>query len=277
MEQVNHAAWTGRTVEDTACFTEADATRLNATLGGGLDVGPDCPLPPLAHWCAFTPTAANDQLGPDGHPRGSDLLPPAPSKRRMWAGGALEFHAPVKIGEPLRRRSSVRSIVPKAGAAGDMLFVTVDHAIYGPRGLAIEERQDIVYLDIPESFCPPKPRDLPGTFVQRWAPDEVQLFRYSALTFNAHRIHYDRTYATTVEHYPDLVVHGPLQAAMLMQVAQQIHGQPPKYFDFRGVHPMFVGQPSEITVQEDIAALNLWTGQGGHQCMQATAIWEGTQ
>ena len=158
-----------------------------------------------------------------------------------------------------------------------MFLVTVDHMIFGAMGLAIVEKQDIVYLNIPDMFTPPKARPMPEAVTEQITPTETLLFRYSALTFNAHRIHYDRTYTTEVEKYPDLIVHGPLQATYLMRAANRHKGRMPSYFDFRGVHPMFLGQSCDIAMQEDEGSLTLWTGQGGHQCMLATATWMETQ
>ena len=276
MDQINHSAWAGRRLRDEGCVTQSIARQFEATLGGTADVSFGDPMPLLSHWCAFPTTTLTDDLGEDGHPRGSDLLPPSHLRRRMWAGGSLEFHAPLCVGDPLRRQSSVRSVTHKEGAAGEMMFVTVDHAIYGPRGLAIEERQDIVYLNIPEIYQPPKTRALAGDIIASCPATPTMLFRYSALTFNAHRIHYDQTYATEVEKYPGLVVHGPLQATALIRAASAQKGQPPKMFDFRGVHPMFAADSFDIHAQDDIHAMTLTTGQGGHVCMQASAVWMGT-
>jgi 3-methylfumaryl-CoA hydratase len=277
MDQLNIDAWAGRITRDTGCVSPELAQQLHATVGSGRPPSVGDLLPPLWHWCAFPVTAPNDMLGHDGHPRGSDLLPPVHLKRRMWAGGALRFRAPLRVGDPMERQSTVRQLTEKTGANGPMVFVTVDHAIYGPSGLAIEERQDIVYLGIPARYSPPQKRPLPVPPVEQVEPSETLLFRYSALTFNAHRIHYDLAYATDVEKYPGLVVHGPLQATLLMRAALRERGRVPSYFDFKGVHPMFAGAPCDIAAQQEDAALNLWTGQNGHQCMTATAIWEDTQ
>ena len=277
MDQLNLPAWTNRVTEEATCVTEQMALQIHATLGVGDAPRHGDPLPQLWHWCAFPNAAPNDLLGEDGHPRGSDLLPPIPLPRRMWAGGALEFRAPLRVGDPIRRQSSIRSIVEKETGAGPMFLVTVDHMIFGAMGLAIVEKQDIVYLNIPDRFSPPKARPMPEAVTEQITPTETLLFRYSALTFNAHRIHYDRTYTTEVEKYPDLIVHGPLQATYLMRAANRHKGRMPSYFDFRGVHPMFLGQSCDIAMQEDEGSLTLWTGQGGHQCMQATATWMETQ
>lgn len=276
MDQVNLAAWTGRLQHDSGQITGSMARQIRATIGSCRSAGDNDLLPPLWHWCAFPPDAAMHALGSDGHPRENPLFPPIPLQRRMWAGGSLRFRAPLRIDDPMERTSAVRSIVEKEGATGPMILLTLDHAIYGPQGLAIEERQDIVFLDMPQSFSPPQERAETGTPVSKIVPDETLLFRYSALTFNAHRIHYDKAYTQEVEKYPGLIVHGPLQATLLMQAATAHANRWPSQFDFRSVYPAFSGQPMSLSVQEDEGGLTLWTNQGGHQCMQATAIWEGT-
>lgn len=281
MDQINAKAWEGRTKTETGGITPLMAAQIHATLGSPRHAPPATgdALPPLWHWCAFPPTAPMAELGRDGHPATGGFLPRLGLDRRMWAGGSLTFYAPLRVGEVLEQRSAIRSVVEKDGKAGRMVFVTVDHAIYGERGLAVEERQDIVYLAIPESYAPPGKLPVPDKPVlHSVAPmSETLLFRYSAITFNAHRIHYDLSYAQQVEHYPGLVVHGPLQATLLMQAACDHMGRRPVQFDFRGVHPMFHGEALDIMATEDEdGSLTLCTGQNGHQGMQATAIWEGT-
>jgi len=278
MDQMNLEAWHARATDTAGCVSEQTAQALHATVGtGGAAPRAGDPLPPLWHWCAFPDFAPNDMLGDDGHPRGGTLLPPVRLPRRMWASGAVHLHAPLHVGDRLESRSSVRSVVEKTGASGEMIFVTLDHAIYGPAGLAIEEQQDIVYLHIPQTYTPPRKATMPDKLCESIETKETLLFRYSALTFNAHRIHYDRAYTIEVEKYPDLVVHGPLQATLLMRQAVETKGRVPRHFYFKGIHPMFALGGCDIAVEETQAALNLWTGQNGHQCMQATAIWEETQ
>lgn len=278
MDQVNSAAWVGRSQREHGGIDPVRAAQIHATLGTaqGAPPAPGAALPPLWHWCAFPPLTHVEDLGRDGHPGPGALLPPLPLPRRMWAGGQLTFHAPIRVGDPLERTSRVRAVTHKEAASGPMAFVTVDHSITGPRGLAVEERQDIVYMQIPEAFVPPKKQALPTAPVRRVAMTPPLLMRFSAITFNAHRIHYDQAYTQRVEHYPDLVVHGPLQAMLLMRHAVALRGSPPRLFGFRGVHPMFVGSDLEIATREEDGALALWTGQHGHQCTQATAVWEGT-
>lgn len=286
MDQLNVIAWEGRTQTVQGGISEAEAARIHATLGEAHEAAPRAgeALPPLWHWFAFPPAAHLSELAADGHPRLGDFLPPVHLERRMWAGGRLRFGAPLRVGEVLRQQSTITRVTEKATASGPMVFVSVAHRVYSERGLAIEESQDIVYLDIPEEFRPPKKRPMPErpALHMRKEITEPLLFRYSALTFNAHRIHYDLPYAQEVEHYPGLVIYGPLQATFLMQAACRHRGARPSEFDFRGVHPMLLtpGESREIDImatEEEYGALALFTGQAGHQGMQANAIWEGTQ
>lgn len=278
MDQVNTSAWIGRTISDQGGLDAMGAAKLHATIGHADTRAPTTadPLPPLWHWSAFPPLDHVDDLGTDGHPGRSDLLPPLRLPRRMWAGGALRFHAPLRIGDPLTRQVSLRSIVEKETATGLMAIVTLDHAISGPQGLAIEERQDLVYLPMPTRFIPPMERRMPCATTERITMSQPLLMRYSASTFNAHRIHYDVDYARSVEKYPDLLVHGPLQASLLMRHAIAQKGRVPAYFDFRAVHPMFVHSDLDICTTQEDGIMSLFSGQDGHQGMQATAIWEDT-
>jgi 3-methylfumaryl-CoA hydratase len=277
MDMVNADAWVGRETVTTGGISQHIALQAQATLGWPSVLGKDCILPPLWHWFAFPTTAATDMLKDDGHPQASDLLPPLTLRRRMWAGGSLSFHRHIRVGEPLERRSRVRSIVEKEGSTGPMALVTLDHFISGSSGLAVEERQDIVFLDIPDTYTPPRKKPVTGPVVDTFETSEKALFRFSALTFNAHRIHYDLRYTQDVEHYPGLVVHGPLQAVLLMQQAVRHKGRHPLFFDFRGMHPMFSGPNGSIGLQDEDEGTDLWTAQEGHLCMRARAVWEQTQ
>lgn len=279
MDKLNLMSWVGRDTSDTGSVTAADAAKIHAALGDPETPAPKSqdPLPGLWHWCAMPPLTASIDLGRDGHPGPGELLPPIRFSRRMWAGGSLRFHAPLSIDDPLKRRSAVRSIQEKDSATGPMVVVTVDHAIFGPRGLAIEERQDIVFLDVPKTFTPPRKRSMPQPVAAEVAITAPLLFRYSAVTFNAHRIHYDVDYTREVEKYPDLVVHGPLQASLLMQHACAHHGSMPREFSFRSLHPMFAHGDMQIATEEEDGVLTLYAGQDGHQCMLAHAIWDGVQ
>ena len=235
-------AWIGRTEILTDQCALVPVRALAASLNMPVDQNNGDPLPELWHWLSFLPLAPMSEVGPDGHPKRGGFLPPVLLERRMWAGGRLTFHAPLIIGEAIEKRSEILKIAKKPGAAGPMVFVTVRHDIHGANGLCVSEQQDIVYLAAPKAFSPPKPVPLPED--TNWSEarpiDPVLLFRFSALTFNGHRIHYDRDYAMGVEHYPGLVVHGPLQAILLIE-AGKAHspGEQPASFSFRGIRPMF--------------------------------------
>ena len=270
----------GRRQVQHGCVGTAQANMLGATLVPGWtpDSLPEgAVLPQLWHWVAFPPTAPMEDLGPDGHPKLGGFLPDLGLNRRMWASGKLRFLRPLHVGERLTQTSEILSVEHKESASGPMAFVTVHHRIDGEDGPAIDEDQTIVYLQIPPEFRAPKAIPAPDapTFDRSVAVTPPLLFRYSAATFNAHRIHYDRPYAMDVEHYPGLVVHGPLQATFLMAAATAHRGTPPTTFSFRGMHPMFDDHDLRlIGVDQPDGTLALCTAAPkGHQGMQATAGW----
>lgn len=278
---LDFASWVGRSTKSIGGISVQMASMISATFGDARTAAlrDGDVIPAMWHWYGFPPDTPTQDLGPDGHPHKGGFLPPIPLDRRMWAGGKLRFHQPLRVGEPLERRSRIAKVVQKDGSAGPMVFVTVDHEICGADGLAVEERQDIVYLAIPKTFSPPpkKPGPTDGIVVDRQIEMTVPLlFRYSAITFNGHRIHYDLEYVTEVEHYPGLVVHGPMQANLLLAEATAYRNKTPTVFEFRGVHPMFHGQAMTLrATQGEDGALALCTmAPEGHMCMQATAIWE---
>jgi 3-methylfumaryl-CoA hydratase len=267
---------TGRTRTETGCLTPVIANMLGAALLPGWQpamLPPGAVLPPLWHWAAFHPDAPMANIGPDGHPRPGDFLPELGLPRRMWAGGSLDFHKPLHVGEDLTRTSRIVAVDRKQAATGPMALVTVTHAIHGQDGLAIEEVQNIVYLEQPQEWRPPRrepvPADAPA-FQQTVAIDPVLLFRYSAATYNGHRIHYDRDYATGVEHYPGLVVHGPLQATLLADALQRHRGAPMATFRYRGVHPMLDTHDLHLLGWDD-------PGTGMTACTAAPGGWQGTR
>lgn len=245
-------AWVGRRDTATDVVSARDVARLAATIAPDhAEIGAD--LPPLWHWLAFAPIVASGGLGVDGHPALGQFLPPLEGRRRMWAGGRLTFLSPLRIGEMLERQSDITKIAEKAGATGSLVFVTVRHRVTGAAGGLVQEEQDIVYAALPERFSPPPPVPAPdGAELRAVSVDPVTLFRFSALTFNAHRIHYDLSYATDVEKYPSLVVHGPLQAIWMMENARRT-GIRPTAFRFRGLHPLF---------PENAPRLAMWPAQG---------------
>jgi len=260
------------------CVDQKTAVLANATFDGSAETAPKPgdPVPPLWHWFAFPPDARTEDLNTDGHPVYCDFALPAGLKRRMWASGQLNFLNPLKIGETITKSSKIMDISEKSSRAGDMVFVTYHHAISGEAGLAIEETQNIVYLAMPKSYTPPKIKTLPENSkkIANLKISPALLFRYSALTFNAHRIHYDLDYVKHSEKYPHLVIHGPLQATLLMNAAVKVKGMPPSRFDFRGVHPAFAHEPLDIVLSETPTGCDLFTASNHHQCLQAQASWE---
>lgn len=249
------------------------APHLMQGLAATLGMAAPSRLPPLWHWMLFQEWVMPDRLGLDGHPRRGGFLPPVHDlPRRMWAGGTVRFLAPLHTGEAVRRTSTIRSVTEKQGGSGRLVFVTVDHAIEGPHGPAIAERQDIVYRGAegpaakPAEPAPPAPPDARRDEAR---PDPVLLFRYSALTGNGHRIHYDLDYARGAEGYPGLVVHGPLQA---MWLAGLLADKTIAAFSFRGLRPAFHDAP---LVTEGWAEGDVWRlrtlDPGGRACMTAEA------
>ncbi len=241
----DHQAWIGRSehAEDTI-----DGLRLvgfAATLDRPLDeLAPGGRLPPLWHWMFFQTWVPQSGLGPDGHPKRGGFLPPVHHlPRRMWAGGRVTFRAPLFAGERITRTSTIAAIREKAGSTGALVFVTVRHEVSGPRGVAIEEEQDIVYRGLEGAAVKagaPSPPLSEGAFTETVVPDPVMLFRYSALTGNGHRIHYDRRYVTEVEGYPGLIVHGPLQATLMAGLLVRARpGRALAQIAYRGVRPLF--------------------------------------
>lgn len=270
--------WIGREETTRACVDAGLAAMMAATVEPRPVVrqaGDVLPL--LWHWTAFPVLDPMDALAEDGHPHKGGFLPPVDLPRRMWASGSLEFLKPLHVDEVFTRHSVIRDVVAKEGGTGRMVFVTVEHEIAGREGMAIRERQDIVYLPMPDRFTPPAPRPVPGApLLDETVPvNEALLFRYSACTFNAHRIHYDLPYAQAVEKYPALVVHGPLQATYLAALAGRWKGRPPDRFSFRGVHPCFHDHDLRLMAEACDGGLTLCTARGdAHQCQTATAIWE---
>jgi len=265
-------AWTGRSETALDVITAAPVRMLAATL----DLEGEAPLelPPLWHWLYFLPLTRQSCLGPDGHPQSGGFLPTVPLSRRMWAGGQLEFFAPLRIGDGAWRVSTIDDVTVKAGRTGELCFVRVRHEIFGPGGLAVREFHDIVYRGDTSSGAPSPAyeRAPPETFSRRVVPDEVLLFRYSALTFNGHRIHYDRRYVMESEGFAALLVHGPLMATLLAGLgARQQPAKKARAFSFRALKPVFDHHPFDAcgnASQTD--ALDLWIrDHEGHRAMSA--------
>jgi len=286
MDQPNYSSWVGRQEEVADTLEPARSNALRAALGLQAtpgDSGPassGSPLPLLHHWLYFWDVRGPDGLGTDGHPARGGFLPPVPLPRRMWAGGRLKFLQPLVIGERVTRVSTILRVESKSGKSGELVFVTVQHALSGARGLAVEEEQDIVYRQpaalglstAPGSLAAEKAATATAApWTREISPDPVLLFRYSALTMNGHRIHYDRPYASNEEAYPALVVHGPLQATLLIDLAQRNLKREIKTFEFRGQSPAFDGIPLRICGEPTPTGASLWTEQSGTKNMVATA------
>ncbi|MDE2436724.1 MAG: MaoC family dehydratase N-terminal domain-containing protein [Sphingomonadales bacterium] len=245
----------------------------------------DGTAPQGVHWCLCTPEAPTATLGEDGHPRreGDDsFLPPVPDlPRRMWASSAVEFLRPLRVGEAVERRSRVVQVTEKQGGSGRLVFVEVEHETHGSDGVAVRERQSLVYRALPDPGTPPAPPPLgDGQFdPASWrahrmvSPAEPLLFRYSALTFNSHRIHYDRPYAADVENYRGLVVHGPLTATLLLDLTRREFGDNSlKTFTFRGLSPAICGEMLHLVLRSKDAAFELGAfASDGRQVAAATA------
>ncbi len=262
--------YAGRTETQTDTVWPHLAHRMAATL----DVAPpQRVLPPLWHWMLFAEWAPASGLGLDGHPKRGGFLPPVHDlPRRMWAGGRVRFLLPLHLGETLERTSTILSVTEKAGGSGRLVFVTVRHVVAGPSGPALEEEQDIVYRGAEgEAVKPGEPAPpVEAAAARQVLPDPVLLFRYSALTGNGHRIHYDADYVRNAEGYPGLVVHGPLQATWMAALAAGLG--PLGRFAFRGRRPAFAGSPLQVEAWRDQGALRLRTRDGsGAVCMTAEA------
>jgi 3-methylfumaryl-CoA hydratase len=269
--------WIGRSTQVSDTVTAQLTKGLRATLFleiGEPKAGDAAPF--TAHWCLAAPVFPMEELGPDGHPARGGFLPPVPLPRRMWAGGELEFFDTLRVGDEVTRTSRIAEVTMKTGSTGMLCFVSVDHLVTTPRGTAIRERQDIVYRDM-SSPAPAKPAPPPPTAQHREShmADTVLLFRYSALTFNGHRIHYDRDYVTKVEGYPGLIFHGPMQAALLVEFAAKLQdGAAPKKFFYRGVQPLFEGSEFSVNANKLDASMELWTANSeGQPTMKGTATW----
>ena len=270
--------WLGRTEQRSDVVTAAAVDALAATLDR--DDPPalaGSEVPPLAHWLFFAPLARQSTLGPDGHPQRGGFLPPIALPRRMWAGGRLQFQQPLRVGDAITRSSRIAQVDAKSGRSGALAFVTASHEISSARGVAIVEEHDIVYRDAPRPDAPaatPQTAPADETFSRRIVPDPVLLFRYSALTFNGHRIHYDRSYVTEVEGYPGLIVHGPLIATLLMDLLRRHRPSAViKHFSFTAKSPLFDLHPFEVCGRSDgERTVALWArNHQGALAMQATA------
>jgi 3-methylfumaryl-CoA hydratase len=271
-------AWIGRTQTRRDVITAAPLVALAALLDRD-DAPPRAgdDAPPLSHWLYFLPAYRQSEAGPDGHARKGEFLPPVPLPRRMWAGSRLEFLRPLTVGAEVGMRSAIKDITMKEGRSGPLVFVTVRHEVEDARGVVLTDEHDIVYRG--ESALAAK--DTPAPSGEQWRreirPDPVLLFRYSAVTFNSHRIHYDYPYATKIEGYPGLVVHGPLTATLLVDLLRRnVAPLELRTFAFRALKPLFDTADFSTCGVADASgrAARLWTrDSAGAVTMQAEATW----
>jgi 3-methylfumaryl-CoA hydratase len=273
--------WIGRTERTDDLATATPCAALAATLDHPVErPAAGWPLPPLWHWLYFLPVHRQSDIGADGHPKRGGFLPPVPLPRRMWAGSQFEFHAPIRVGDALQRVSTIEAVDEKSGRTGPLVFVKVRHEVFANAAAApaLVERHDIVYREAAQPGDPaPPPRAAAADAAWQRAivPDDVLLFRFSALTFNGHRIHYDRRYVTEVEGYPGLVVHGPLIATLLMDLLRR--QQPDavvRRFEFRALRPTYDLHPFSVNGKPsaDGRSVHLWAkDHEGWLTMDATA------
>ncbi|MFQ6024782.1 MAG: MaoC family dehydratase N-terminal domain-containing protein [Acidiferrobacterales bacterium] len=280
-EAVDLKAWVGhkRIEQDVIVPSQAQA------MAALLDREPDqfsngTPLPELWHWIYFRPVVRQSRLGEDGHEKRGDFLPPVQLPRRMWAGGRLKFLKPIVIGNEVERRSEIVSVDQKTGKSGDLVVVTVRHTVSGSNGVCVDEEQDLAYCEIPKSNQSPRQQDVLPDDVQ-WkeivVPDAVMLFRYSALMFNAHRIHYDHPFTIQVEGYRGLVVHGPLTASLLLDAAKHHTNQTPTSYNYRAIGPLFSDEPITLAgrINNDVCEAEVWAADpSGTIAMQACMRWQ---
>jgi 3-methylfumaryl-CoA hydratase len=277
-ELENLKKWIGEKETDIDYVTVPAVHRLSATLDRD-DAFPKMgdALPIGWHSTLFPRVVRHAQIGPDGHPARGDFLPPVPLPRRMFAGKRTTFSGDLRLGDEVRRVSTIKDVTIKSGRTGQMVFVTVSTDITSTRGLAITEEQDIVYRQDPDKNAPPPPpQPAPGTAVWKntVTPTEVMLFRYSALTFNGHRIHYDHPYVTKVEGYPALVMNGGLTTLLVYELARAHAKSPVRFMSSRNVRPMFANRPISVCGEPsaDGKSAKLWTQDDtGALTLSATA------
>ncbi len=272
---IDYSPWIGRTERIHDELSRNLVKRIAATFGEPAPaVGQ--PLPPLWMWCFFQEPVAEPQLGSDGHPARGGFLPPADQRNRMWAGGRVEFIAPLRVGSEAERLSTIVHIEEKHGRTGALLFVTVRHDYSQDGQLCVREEQDIVYRE-PN---PPKLESQPASAQPDWseaiAPTPTLLFRYSAVTFNGHRIHYDHPYVTDTEGYAGLVVHGPMIATLNLRAFLRANpGKQVRHFAYRGVRPLTVPTPFEVAGRiSEAGQAQLWAGNGDGVAQSAEVLFD---
>jgi 3-methylfumaryl-CoA hydratase len=266
--------WIGRQAHVSDIAAPGQLSGLAALLDHETPIWPEGEVPPFGYWLYFLPRARQSEIGEDGHPQRGSFLPPVTLPRRMWAGGEIRFHRSIPIGAAIERVSTIEDVTAKSGASGEMVFVTVRHEIHADGAPAIDERQDIVYRGpaAPGDAAPLAPGEARSADTSRdYLAGPVALFRFSALTFNSHRIHYDRDYSRGEEGYPGLVVHGPFTATLLMDLFLREHpGARVNSFAFRARMPLFDLAPFTLNLARDGGGAELWAADtGGRVAMTA--------
>jgi len=277
-ESQDLSRWIGRTEVRKDAVRASQLAAWNATLDRDDPFPAERdPVPPGFHWTLFPPTARHSELGPDGHPRRGGFLPPVKLPRRMWAGSFLRFGVPLRVGDAVEQTSVIDRVEEKRGRAGALCFVTVHRTVTCPRGVAVEEDQNLVYREAqrPAFGGPIRPSEASG-WHRTILPDDVLLFRFSALTFNGHRIHYDHRYAMEQEGYPGLVVHGPLIATLLLDLLRRrLPEAEPSNFAFKALRPTYDISPFAIEGEPDPdgSRVRLWsTDNAGEVAVEAEAV-----
>jgi 3-methylfumaryl-CoA hydratase len=270
--------WIGRSQQREEVVAPTPVEGLAALLDYPAPPWPAGRLPPLGRWLAFLPSAPQSHLGEDGHARLGGFLPPIPLPRRMWAGSRVEFLQPLRLMRPLRQTTTIADVVLKSGGSGAFVRLTLRFEVYEGEDLAVREHQDLIYRPAagpargPSAAPASPPPALVSDYQRLISPDPTLLFRFSALTYNAHRIHYDRDFARDVEGYPGLVVHGPLQAMLLIDLYQRQHPDALiAHFACRAQRPLFEGAPFALKGRKTDDGAALWTEDAdGRVCMEAS-------
>lgn len=257
-------SWIGKSEQASDIITPRLVQSFEATFAPNLASHAEGEAPLALHWCLAPPISPMAAIGPDGHAAKGEFLPPVPLPRRMWAGGSIETIAPLRVGDEVTRRSTIGDVSYKEGRTGPLCFVAVDHEIVTARGVSLRERHNIVYREAAKPGSPEpasaqaEPREADLTWEVESSP--VFLFRYSAITFNSHRIHYDYPYVTGEEGYAGLVVHGPIQATLILNIIATLSGGEPIKLDYRGIAPLIAGAPFKVKAKRlPDGAIAAWT------------------
>ena len=275
-EDDDYRDWIGREIVRHHQISPRLVEQIRATLAPHLA---PAEVPLGTFWTLSPDALPPEDLGRDGHPKLGLVLPRLPLPRRMWAGGRIDFRAPVRIGDTISRESEILSVEAKSGNSGNLVFVTVRHTVTSAGTIAVVEEHDIVYRDAAQKGAAPpagKPAPQQAAWRREVETNEAVLFRYSALIFNAHRIHYDIDYCREVEGYPGLIVHGPLQTTLLLDLCRRHDPRPVRTLDYRATHPVFHQEKFSVNGQPtaDGKSVELWTANAaGCYAMRGTATF----